>query len=78
MARAIRFPWGGLRPASGAFLDHPDGELVELDEAGRVIGPVKKAGPKKKRAARKKAAPASAIPAMDNSDLGDIDELDNF
>jgi len=62
-------PWGALRPATEPFLGYPDAVLVEVDEGGRVLGPVKK------RAARKKAAPP---PSVDNSDLGDLDGLDDI
>jgi len=68
MAQAVKMPWGALRPVKPPFIDQ--GELVEVDDEGRILGPVKK-----KRAARKKAAPP---PPVDNSDLGDLDGLDNF
>lgn len=69
MAQAVRMPWGALRPATDRFIGQ--GELVEVDEDGRVLGPVKK-----KRAARKKAA--LPLPSVDNSDLGDLDGLDDL
>jgi len=70
MAQAVKMPWGALRPAKEPFLSHPGAVLVEVDEGGRILGPVKK-----KRAARKKAAPP---PPVDNLDLGDLDGLDDI
>lgn len=69
-------PWGKTRPAREPFLSYPGVQLVEADERGRVIGPVKEAK-KRTRRTTKKSASGPPSPVVDNIDLGDLDELDD-